>query len=109
MHADPTTQGKAYESACAQEWENAEIEEMASIYQHNVGTLVKREKNMNVLGSRFVYKSKRKPDGTIYRWKARLVCQGFKQIEGIDFHETFSSHARLPSIKLLHAVLGEYV
>ena len=59
------------------EWENAEIEEMASIYQHNVETLVKREKSMNVLGSRFVYKSKRKPDGTIYRWKARLVCQGF--------------------------------
>jgi hypothetical protein len=106
--ADPTTQGKAYESACAQEWENAEIEEMASIYQHNVGTLVKREKSMNVLGSRFVYKSKRKPDGTIYRWKARLVCQGFKQIEGIDFHETFSSQARLPSIKLLLFLVNLY-
>ena len=107
--ADPTTQGKAYESACAQEWENAEIEEMASIYQHNIGTLVKREKNMNVLGSRFVYKSKRKPDGTIYRWKARLVCQGFKQIEGIDFHETFSSQARLPSIKLLLFLVNMYM
>jgi histone deacetylase 1/2 len=106
--ADPTTQGKAYESACAQEWENAEIEEMASIYQHNVGTLVRREKSMNVLGSRFVYKSKRKPDGTIYRWKARLVCQGFKQIEGIDFHETFSSQARLPSIKLLLFLVNLY-
>jgi hypothetical protein len=107
--ADPTTQGKAYESACAQEWENAEIEEMASIYQHNVGTLVRREKNMNVLGSRFVYKSKRKPDGTIYRWKARLVCQGFKQIEGIDFHETFSSQLRTSSLNQAAAVLGQHV
>ena len=51
--ADPTTQSKAYESDCCKEWENAEIEEMASIYQHKVGTLVKREKFMNVLGSRF--------------------------------------------------------
>ena len=106
--ADPTTQSKAYDSSCCKEWENAEIEEMASIYQHNVGTLVKREKSMNVLGSRFVYKSKRKPDGTIYRWKARLVCQGFKQIEGIDFHETFSSQARLPSIKLLLFLVNMY-
>ena len=106
--ADPTTQSKAYESDCCQEWENAEIEEMASIYQHKVGTLVKREKYMNVLGSRFVYKSKRKPDGVIYRWKARLVCQGFKQIEGIDFHETFSSQARLPSIKLLLFLVNMY-
>ena len=69
---------------------------------------MKREKNMSVLGSRFVYKSNRKPDGTIYRWKARLVCQGFKQIEGIDFHDTFSSQARLPSIKLLLFLVNMY-
>ena len=106
--ADPTTQSQAYESVCCKEWENAEIEEMASIYQHDVGTLVLRKKSMNVLGSRFVYKSKRKPDGTIYRWKVRLVCQGFKQIEGFDFHETFSSQARLPSIKLLLFLVNMY-
>ncbi|KAK0583158.1 hypothetical protein LWI29_034070 [Acer saccharum] len=43
-------------------------------------------------------------DGNIVRNKARLVAQGYSQIEGIDFEETFAPVARLESIRLLLSI-----
>ena len=43
-------------------------------------------------------------NSVIVRNKARLVAQGFKQIEGIDFDETFAPVARIESIQILLVV-----
>lgn len=51
---------------------------------------------MNVVGSKWVYKLKWKSNGAIDRYKARLVAQGFKQIERVDFNLIYS-----PVVKLL--------
>ena len=42
------------------------------------------------IGTKWVYKLKRKPNGTIDRHKARLVAKGYGQEKGIDFDETFA-------------------
>ena len=45
-----------------------------------------------------------KPDGSIDKYKARLVAKGFKQLEGLEFFDTFSPVTRITSIRLLIAM-----
>lgn len=56
---------------------------------------------MNVVGSKWVFKIKKKGDGTIDRYKARLVAQGFKQLEGIDFSHIYSLVVKFPTIRIV--------
>ena len=45
---------------------------------------------MNLIDSHWVYKLKRKSDGSVDRYKARLVTKGFKQQYGVDYFDTYS-------------------
>jgi hypothetical protein len=45
---------------------------------------------MNVIGTKWVFKNKQGEDGEVVRNKARLIAQGFSQVEGLDFEETFA-------------------
>ena len=56
------------------------------------------------IGSRWVFKLKRNADGSIDRFKARLVAQGFSQRPGIDFHEVFAPTMRWGSIRSVLAI-----
>ena len=98
---DPNTRKQALDSLQKEEWLEAERKELQSIYSHQVWDLVPRTPGMNVLGCRFVYKTKRHTDGSVYRFKVRLVAQGFKQREGIDFEETYASTVRMQSVRLV--------
>ena len=61
-------------------------------------------KNTNVIGTKWILNNKSDASGNITRNKARLVAQGYTQIEGIDFDETFTPVARIESIRLLLVV-----
>ena len=71
-------------------WYNAMRDEIQALRASSTWTLVPFHQSMNVVGSRWVYKIKRKSDGSIERYMARLVARGFTQQEGIDYSETFS-------------------
>ena len=103
---DPNGRSEMLKHADRDEFIEDEKEEMASMYEHRVWKLVKREPGMNVLGSRWVYKTKRDPSGVVQRHKARIVAQGFKERPGIDFHETFSSTVKSTSVRLLLALVA---
>ena len=66
--------------------------------------LVPRPKGVNVIGTKWIFKNKSDEHGIIIRSKSRLVAQGYTQVEGIDFDETFASVARLESIRILLAI-----
>jgi hypothetical protein len=54
-----------------------------------------------VLGIKWVFKNKQGEDGEVVRNKDRLITQGFSQVEGLDFGETFAHVARLEAIRIL--------
>ncbi|GAU48358.1 hypothetical protein TSUD_282610 [Trifolium subterraneum] len=85
-------------------WINAMQEELEQFKRNEVWELVPRPENVNVIGTKWVFKNKSDENGVITRNKARLVAQGYAQIEGIDFDETFAPVARLESIRLLLGV-----
>jgi hypothetical protein len=78
-------------------------EELDQIEKNDTWELVPRPKNKNVIGTKWVFRNKLNEDGQVTRHKARLVCKGYAQIEGINFEETFSPVARMEAIRLLLA------
>ena len=79
-------------------------EELEQFERNDVWTLVPRPEEINVIGTKWIFKNKSDEFGNVVRNKARLVAQGYTQVEGIDFDETFAPVARLESIRLLLAV-----
>src|SRR6202142_3357858 len=79
-------------------------EELEQIERNNTWELVPRPKDKNVIGTKWVFKNKLNENGEVIRKKARLVCKGYAQQEGIDFEETFSPTARLEAIRMFLAL-----
>src|SRR6266498_2283622 len=77
-------------------------EELNNFTRNEVWSLVERPKQ-SVIGTKWVFRNKQDENGVVTRNKARLVAQGFTQIESLDFGETYTPVARLESIRILIA------
>jgi hypothetical protein len=84
-------------------WVNAMHDELENFERNQVWTLVKPPKDVNVIGTKWDFKNKQGEDGEIVRNKAHLVAQGFSQVEGLDFGETFAPVAHLEVSRILLA------
>jgi hypothetical protein len=99
-----TVEPSSFEEANNDEhWVKAMDEELDQIEKNDTWELVPRPKNKNVIGTKWVFRNKLNEDGQVTRNKARLVCKGYTQIEGIDFEETFSPVSRMEAIRLILA------
>ena len=101
---DPISYREALESAQADQWRQATSEEYEALVSNGTWSLVERPKDVNVIGSRWVFKAKRDHTGNISRYKARFVAQGFSQVPGRDFMDTYSPVAKHSSIRSVLAL-----
>ncbi|WVZ25460.1 hypothetical protein V8G54_004004 [Vigna mungo] len=85
-------------------WHKAMQDEIHALEDNQTWTLVPLLTGKKALGSKWVYKIKRKSDGTIERFKARLVILGNHQVEGIDYMETFAPVAKMVTVRIVLAV-----
>ncbi|KAH9756360.1 hypothetical protein KPL71_016050 [Citrus sinensis] len=90
-----------------QNWVTAMNEELFMIEKNKTWELVDRPQNRKVIGVKWVYKTKLNADGSINKYKARLVVKGFAQVPGVDYSDTFVPVARLDIIRLLLAVAAQ--
>ncbi|GKF07399.1 putative ribonuclease H-like domain-containing protein [Tanacetum coccineum] len=84
-------------------WVEAMQEELLQFRLQQVWILVDLPHRAKVIGTKWVYKNKRDKRGVVVRNKARLVAQGHRQEEGIDYDEVFAPVARIEAIRLFLA------
>jgi transposase InsO family protein len=102
----PNTFEQAMQSAQRLNWRTAMDKEMQSLHDNNVWELVNMptDKNVNIMGCRWIYKVKETSEGEIERLKARLVGQGFTQVFGKDYNETWAPVPRYKSVRIIIAI-----
>ncbi|GJZ85563.1 zinc finger, CCHC-type containing protein [Tanacetum coccineum] len=104
IEEDPRTYNEAMQSRDAAFWKEAIDDEIGSIMENNTWVLSDLPPGCKPLGCKWIFKRKMKVDGTIDKFKARLVIQGFRQKEGIDYFDTYAPVARITTIRLLLAL-----
>jgi transposase InsO family protein len=85
-------------------WRSAMAEEIAAIHKNNTWTLMNLPPGKSPISTKWVYKTKLRPNGSIHRKKARLVCRGYEQREGMSYQDTFAPVVKWASIRLLLAL-----
>jgi len=104
--SEPKNFREALES---KDWLKAMNEEILSLEKNQTWKLVSLPKNQRVVGSKWVFKTKEGIPGIeAPRYKARLVANGFTQVEGIDYNEIFSPVVKHCSIRVLMAIINMY-
>lgn len=76
-------------------------EELFQFKRNKLWELVPILEDVNAIGTKWVFKNKYIESGNVKRNQAKLVAQGYTQIKGMDFDETYAPVAILESIGLL--------
>ena len=98
---------EALSSPTKGEWMDVVKDELSSMDKNFVWELVDLPPGRKAIRNKWVLKVKRKTNGSIDKYKARLVGKGFTQQEGIDYDETFSPVVRVASIRLILVIVAQ--
>ena len=85
-------------------WKAAMDLEMHAILGNNTWTLVPCPSRVNTIGCRWIFRHKLDSAGKLERYKARLVAQGFSQLPGLDYDETFSPVVKPATIRTVLSI-----
>jgi len=101
---EPKTYKEAVMGPDSEKWLEAMRFELTSMADNQVWNLVEPLDEVRPIECKWVFKKKVDADGNIHIYKAKLVAKGFRQIQGVDYDETFLPIAMLKSIQILLAI-----
>jgi hypothetical protein len=98
---EPSSTAEAFTDS---RWKAVMDEEYSALIKNGTWHLVPSARGQNVIDCKWVYKVKRKADGTVDRYKACLVAKGFRQGYGINYEDTFSPIVKSTMIRVVLSV-----
>jgi hypothetical protein len=99
------TEPTCYEEAMKNEhWKSTINAELSALSENNTWILVNLPSDKKAIGCKWVFKLKLHVDGSVERYKAKLVEKGFTQTEGIDYLDTFSPVVKMTTVRVLMSI-----
>ena len=106
-HDEPTNYEEAMVSPDSAKWLEAMRSEIRSMYENKVWTLIDLPNDRRDIEIKWIFKRKTDTDSvTIY--KARSVAKGFRQVQDVDYNESFSLVSMLKSVRIMLAIATIY-
>ena len=94
-HDEPTNYEEAMMSPDSDRWLEAMKSEIGSMYENKVWTLLDFPNDRQAIENKWIFKKNTNAHGNVTVYKGRLVAKGFRQVQGVDYNETFSPVAML--------------
>ena len=91
----------------AEYWEAMRLELNTIAGDFKCWELVPRQPHMNVLPSTWAFKVKRYPDGSVKKFKARFCARGDRQLEGVDYFETWAPVVQWSTIRIVMIIAAK--
>ncbi len=104
----PRNYEEAISGSNKEKWIEAMNDELKSLEVNEVYKPAKLPRGRKAVGCKWVFTIKENANGEIERYKARLVAQGFSQIQGVDFDETYAPVAGVNATQLLLTIANHF-
>ncbi|KAK3035841.1 hypothetical protein RJ639_032978 [Escallonia herrerae] len=95
-----------HEALADPRWKKAMNEKMKSLQENKTWEVIDRPPGKKLVRCRWIYTVKYKADGTIERFKLRLVAKGYTQTYGIDYTKTFALVAKINTVRVLLSLVA---
>ena len=101
----PPTVAMALDGEKGAEWAATMEAELDSLWENEVYEEVPRPSG-KVIGTKWVMRVKTDASGNLEKFKARVVAKGFRQVEGVDYEETFAPTVRFESVRAVVSLVA---
>jgi hypothetical protein len=102
---EPTTSAQALKNP---KWRQAMSEEFNAVIHNGTWKLIPSSSCQNVVGSKWIFRTKQNSDCSVDRYKTRLVAKGFHQRPGVDYYNTFNPVIKPTTIRLVLSIAVSY-